>query len=455
MEKLTLRDIDVRGRRVLVRVDFNVNRENGEILDDFRIRQSLPTIKYLRKQGAKIVLCSHLGRPEKETHDDRMWVVAQRLCELLKMSVTIAPDCVGREVERTVTGLAKGGILLLENLRFHPGEIANDRRFARHLARLAEIYVSDAFATVHREHASVAGAPKFMHVAVAGLLVETEIKRLTPLVRNPKHPYGAIFGGGKISDKLELISEFVQRADVLVLGGAMANTFLKAKGLEVGRSRVENEMTGAALRILAEAKANNKRLLLPVDVVVAQGPDDDAGAKEVDVADVGPDQWILDIGPRSVELFANELARCKMIIWNGPMGKFEVPRFAKGTKALAEAVGKIPAYRVAGGGDTSALHRIHGLMKNFDWVSTGGGAFLEFLIRPNLPGLAALTDRTPVRSSQRRTSRRRARTSPTSSRGRSRMLRISPETRARVAESSRAIGVARRRAGSDQAPSSF
>ena len=379
-----------------MRVDFNVSlTKTGEILDDFRITQSLPTIRYLRERGARIILCSHFGRPEKDPHPERfsMRPVAQRLGELIGSTVPVAPGCVGPEVEGTVARLADGDVLLLENLRFDPGEAKNDPQFAQRLARLGEVYVNDAFATAHREHASVVGVPKLMPKAVAGLLVEEEIQHLEPLVVDPARPYGAIFGGAKISDKVELISRFLDTADVLLLGGAMANTFLKAQGFEVGKSFVEADQTDKALEILAEAKAKGKKLLLPVDVVVAVGPDAADSAKDVDVADVGSDRWIMDIGARSVKVFAEELKHCKTIVWNGPMGKYEVPRFAHGTMALAEAVGEMPAHRVAGGGDTTSLYRLHGLMEKFTWVSTGGGAFLQFLLTPNLPGLAVLGDR--------------------------------------------------------------
>ncbi|MGH6690040.1 MAG: phosphoglycerate kinase [Gammaproteobacteria bacterium] len=396
MNKLTLRDVNVRGRRVLVRVDFNVRlTDNDRILDDFRITQSLPTIRYLREHGARVILCSHLSRPEEASEPERfsMGVVAKRLTKLLEITVPVAPGCVGPEVERAVARLVDGDILLLENLRFDPGEAKNDREFAERLASLGEVYVSDAFATAHRKHASVFEVPKILGTAIAGFLVEEEIKHLEPLVVNPARPYGAIFGGAKISDKVDLIRHFLKIADVLVLGGAMANTFLKAQGFEVGKSRAEASETGTALQILAEAKEKGKRLLLPIDVVVAEGPNAADSAKQVDVADVGSDQLILDIGSRSVAAFAKELKRCKTIVWNGPVGRYEVPRFARGTRALARAIGKIPAYRVAGGGDTSALHRLSGVMDQFDWVSTGGGAFLEYLLTPNLPGLSVLTDR--------------------------------------------------------------
>lgn len=395
--KLSVKDIDVWGRRVLVRVDFNVSldEQTGGILDDFRIESALETIQYLREKRARVILCSHLGRPKKSTDLGRlrMDIVARKLSEFLGIRVAVAPNCVGPEVERAVAQLKDSDVLLLENLRFHGGEEANDPEFAHLLSKLGDIYVNDAFATAHRSHASVVGVPARMPVAVTGLLFEKEIRYLERLISDFDRPYGAIFGGAKISDKIGILRLFIQKANVFVLGGGMANTFLKALGTEVGNSLVENAWLDQAARISEEATRHGVRFVLPLDVVVARTPDDEASARIVDVGNVEGGWCILDIGPRSVATFARELGPCKTIIWNGPMGKFEKPRFAEGSRKLAEAIGRIDALRVAGGGDTSALHRVPDLAKNFDYVSTGGAAFLHFLEGRELPGLAALSDR--------------------------------------------------------------
>lgn len=406
MNKLTVRDIEVAGRRVLVRVDFNVSldRATGEILDDFRISQALDTIKYLREHKAKVILCSHLGRPKNEADLQRlkMDVVAQRLSELLGITVPVAPGCSGPEVERAVSQLKDGDVLLLENLRFQPGESANDPEFAHLLAKLGDVFVYDAFGTAHRNHASVEGVPGLMPVAVAGLLVEKEMQYLGRLISDFVRPYAAIFGGAKVSDKIGILRHFLRKADIFLLGGGMANTFLKSQGYEVGTSLVENAWLGDARQVLAEANTHNVRFVLPSDVVVARYRDDSSGkaaefdvatAKVVDVDKVEADWSILDIGPRTVETFARDLGQCRTIIWNGPMGKFEIPAFADGSRRLAESIGKTNALRVAGGGDTSALHRVPDLLKNFDYVSTGGAAFLRLLEGRELPGIAVLTDR--------------------------------------------------------------
>lgn len=408
MNKLTVRDIEVAGRRVLVRVDFNVSldKDTGQILDDFRIRATLDTIRYLREGKAKVILCSHLGRPKTKAdfRHLRLALVAERLSKLIGATVPVAPDCIGPEVERLVSQLRDGDVLLLENLRFHAGEQANDPEFAHLLAKLADVYVNDAFATAHRNHASVVGVPGLMPVAVAGLLVEREMQYLRRLISDFERPYGAIFGGAKISDKIGILSHFLRKANVLVLGGGMANTFMKAQGYEVGNSLVEDASLDHARQIIQEAKDYKVRFVLPTDVVVASyrkegtakaAEIDEATAKVIDIDKVQVEKgWsILDIGPRTVEHFTRELEQCKIIIWNGPMGKFEIPTFAEGSRKLADAIGKINALRVAGGGDTSALHRVPDLAKNFDYVSTGGDAFLRFVEGRELPGIAELTDR--------------------------------------------------------------
>jgi phosphoglycerate kinase len=389
----TLADVDVAGKRVLVRVDFNVaiDKNTGEILDDFRIKQTCPTIERLRSHRARVILCSHMGRPGKEPRERlRMAVVGRRLSELLSAPVAVAPDCVGPEVEALVAKLGEGEVLLLENLRFHAGEEANDPAFARQLAALADVYVNDAFATSHRAHASVVGVADLVPVAVAGLLLEKEIGYLRRLVSDPRRPYGAIFGGGKIGDKIGILRRFLGIADVLVVGGGIANTLLKAQGRRVGKSLVDLKFLDEATRILQDAGARNVSLHLPSDVVVSKDPDDGSAARVVEADAVLDDDYILDIGPRSAAAFAGALSSCQTIIWNGPMGRFEVAPFAEGSRLLAEQLGRLKALRVAGGGDTSALNQELDLERYLDYVSTGGGAFLEYLEGLELPGITAL-----------------------------------------------------------------
>jgi phosphoglycerate kinase len=394
MRKQTVRDIDVEGRRVLVRVDFNVPiDENGTILDDLRIRAALPTIRYLRERSAKVILCSHLGRPKGKVNESlRLLPVAGRLSELLEVTVAMAPDCVGPEVERAVDSLEGGDVLLLENLRFHPEEEANDPEFVRRLASLADVYVNDAFGTAHRAHASTEGVARLLP-AVAGLLMEKEIDYLSRVVSQPERPVGAIIGGAKISDKMAVLRNLLAKADVLVIGGGMANTFLKANGLSVGDSLVEDDQLDAARAVMAEAAERGVRLLLPVDVVVADAFAADARAR-TEVPDRVPDGWrIMDVGPRSTAAYGEALQPCRTVVWNGPLGVAEFPQFARGSESLARILSGLSAVTIVGGGETAALVREAGLVEKFDHVSTGGGAFLEFLEGRELPGVAALLDR--------------------------------------------------------------
>jgi phosphoglycerate kinase len=393
MRKQTIRDVDVGGKRVLVRVDFNVPMEGGRILDDLRIRAALPTIEYLREHGARVILCSHLGRPKgKPDAKYALAPVAQRLSELLGAPVAMTSDCVGPEAERAAAALPEGGVLLLENLRFHPEEEANDPEFARKLAALADVYVNDAFGTAHRAHASTEGVAHLLP-AVAGLLMEKEIDYLARVVAEPERPLGAIIGGAKVSDKMAVLRNLLGKADVLVIGGGMANTFLRAQGRAVGDSLVEDDQLDTARAILEEAQRRGVKLLLPVDVVVADHFAADAQAQTVSI-DAVPDGWrILDVGPRSVEAYAAALRGCKTIVWNGPLGVIEFPRFAKGSEALGRALAGLDAVTIVGGGETAALVEEAGLADEFDHVSTGGGAFLEFLEGRELPGVAALRDK--------------------------------------------------------------
>ncbi len=390
MDKKTVKDIGLKGKRVLVRVDFNVPLARGEVADDTRIRAALPTIRYLLNQGAAVILISHLGRPKGEVREDmRMDPVARRLCELLGQEVIKVDDCRGPDVEAAAARLNSGQVLLLENLRFHKEERENDPAFAAKLAALAELYVNDAFGAAHRAHASVSGVPVYLP-AVAGFLMEKELNFLGAALERPEHPFVAILGGAKISDKIGVVENLLSKVDTLLIGGGMANTFLKAQGYEVGKSLVEEESLPLARRIVARA---GKRLVLPKDVVVADAFEAQARAKTVGVDEVPAGWRILDIGPETVETFGERLASAKTVVWNGPMGVFEFPRFARGTVAIAQKLAQIEAMTIIGGGDTAAAVRQAGQADKMSHISTGGGASLEFLEGKTLPGVAALEDK--------------------------------------------------------------
>jgi len=389
MDKMTVRDVDVRGRRVLVRVDFNVPIAEGRVTDDTRIRATLPTLQYLLDQGAALIVMSHLGRPKKPDPAFSLRPVAERLSELLGRPVQMAPDCVGPEVEAMAAALQPGQILLLENLRFHPEEEKNDPEFARQLARLGDLCVNDAFGAAHRAHASVEAIARFIPV-VAGFLMEKEIRYLSQALTNPGRPFVAILGGAKISDKIGVIESLLARADRVLIGGGMANTFLKAQGYAVGDSLVEDEALETARRLL---ERGGDRLWLPVDVVIADAFAPDAQARVVPIAEVPPGWRILDIGPQTVARYSEEIRRAAFIVWNGPMGVFEFPRFAEGTFAIARAVAESGATSIVGGGDSVAAVHAAGVADRITHISTGGGASLEFLEGRTLPGIAALADR--------------------------------------------------------------
>jgi phosphoglycerate kinase len=393
MRKKTIRDLDLAGKRALVRVDFNVPiDDHGEILDDLRIRAALPTIEYLRDHGARVVLCSHLGRPKGKLNESfRLTPVAKRLSELLGAEVKTTSDCVGPEAELAVGAMSPRDVVLLENLRFHAEEEANDADFAQRLAALADVYVNDAFGTAHRAHASTEGVAHYLP-AVAGLLLEKEVDYLSRVVSEPQRPVGAIIGGAKVSDKMAVLRNLLTKVDVLVIGGGMANTFLKAQGKSVGDSLVEDDQLETARNVVWEAAQGGVRLLLPIDVVVADRFAADAASRTVDV-DAVPDGWrILDVGPRSVASYGEVLGGCRTVVWNGPLGVIEFPAFAGGSEALARMLAELDATTIAGGGETAALLDATSLAKKFDHVSTGGGAFLEFLEGRELPGVAALVD---------------------------------------------------------------
>jgi len=391
--KKTVRDIDVRGKRVLVRVDFNVPLDpaSRRVLDDSRLRASLPTVRYLQERGARIVLCSHLGRPKGRDQAQGLAPVAERFSQLLGRPVALAPCCVGPEVEAMVASLGEGDVLLLENVRFHPEEEKNDPKYARALARLADIYVNDAFAAAHRAHASTVGVAAYLP-AVAGLLMEQEVANLSRALE-PERPYAAVIGGAKISTKIGVLRNLLQRADRLLLGGGMANTFLKAEGFPVGDSLAEDDYLDEARRIMDEARQRGVRLLLPSDVIVAERVAADAEARRVSVREVPVGWHIVDIGDTTLETFARALEDCRTVVWNGPMGVMELEPFARGSRRLAGVIAGLKgAVTIVGGGETAAVVESLGLADRFTHVSTGGGATLEFLEGKELPGIAVLQD---------------------------------------------------------------
>jgi phosphoglycerate kinase len=392
MAKLSIRDLDLKGKTVFIRVDFNVPLAPGgqEITSDKRIRASLPTIQYALEQGCGVILASHLGRPKgKRNAEMSLKPVAARLGELLKTTVVMAPDCIGAEVEALKP--APGGVLLLENLRFHAEEEGNDAEFSKKLAALCDVYVNDAFGTAHRAHASTVGIIQHVKQAAAGLLMDKELEYLTKVTAKPEHPSVGIIGGAKVSDKIEVIQNLLKITDRLLIGGAMAYTFLKSQGLPTGNSLVEDDKLDLAKELIAEA---GEKLMLPVDHVVS--PEFKADAGQATVESIPDRQMALDIGPKTIELYVAEIAKAKTIIWNGPMGVFEMPPFDKGTMAVANAVAAATAggaLSVVGGGDSEKAVKTAGISDRISHVSTGGGASLEFLSGIKLPGVAALTDK--------------------------------------------------------------
>jgi len=394
MDKKTVRDVDVTGKRVLVRVDFNVPfGQNGAIADDTRVRAVLPTIEYLIGKKARIILCSHLGRPDgKVVEKLSLKPVAELLSQLLGSRIEIAGDCIGPHVEEAVSKLKKGEVLMLENLRFHPEEEENDPKFAWALAQLADIHVNDAFGVAHRKHASNVGVAEYL-TSVAGLSMEREVDMIGKALEDPARPFTAIIGGAKISDKIGVIENILNRVDSLIIAGGMSSTFLKALRYEVGGSPVETNKVSLAQRLMEKAAAQGVHFLLPTDVVVADKFEAGAKSKTVQITEVPATWYVMDIGPQSTALFEAKLRKSKTVVWNGPVGVFEFPRFANGTKAIAQLLAGLDATTVIGGGSTAeAVHELN-LEDRMTHVSTGGGASLRFLEGQPMPGIEVLQDK--------------------------------------------------------------
>ena len=397
MSKLSIRDLEMSGKRVFIRVDFNVPLDGGRVSDDTRIRETLPTLRLAIERGARLVLASHLGRPKGKVDPKySLAPVAAKLGELLGKPVAFAADCVGADAEAKSKALRNGEVLLLENVRYHAEEEANDPAFAKQLAALCDqIFVCDAFGSAHRAHASVVGITKFVRQSAAGLLMEKELTHLGRAISNPERPFVAVLGGAKVSDKIEVVQNLMKLADAMLIGGAMAYTFLRSQGLPVGKSLVENDKLDLARGLLEEASTRKFRLLLPVDHVLAESPDFST-TKTTDIADT-PDGWMgLDVGPRTIAQFSQEISKARTIVWNGPLGMFEKPAFAQGTLAMARAVAAATvagATSIVGGGDSVAAVEQSGVASQISHISTGGGASLEFLAGEKLPGVEALSER--------------------------------------------------------------
>jgi phosphoglycerate kinase len=398
MSKLTINDLDLKGKRVFIRVDFNVPLKDGKVSDDTRIRETLPTLRLAMQKGGRLVLASHLGRP-KGGPDPKYSLapVATKLAEMLGTPVVFAADCVGDDAEAKSKALGDGGVLLLENVRFHPEEEKNGEAFSKQLSQLCDgLFVCDAFGSAHRAHSSVVGITKFVKQAAAGLLMEKELAYIGKAISNPARPFVAIIGGAKVSDKIEVVENLMKIADVMLIGGGMAYTFEKAQGLQIGKSLVEDDKVELAKRLIADAKAKNFKLLLPTDHVVAPEFKADAPATICDVTATPADQMGLDIGPKTIAAYSAEVAKAKTIVWNGPMGVFEMPAFSKGTLEIAKAVAAATdagAISIIGGGDSVAAVHQSGVSKRVSHISTGGGASLEFLGGTKLPGVEALTNK--------------------------------------------------------------
>lgn len=393
MKKKTLVDYDFKGKKALVRVDFNVPLQDGNITDDTRIQAALPTINYLIAEGARVILMSHLGRPKGEAKDEfRMDPVARKLADLLQKEVTKVDDCIGLEVQKAVADLKDGDVLLLENTRFHGEEKKNDPEFAKELASIADVFVSDAFGTVHRAHASTVGVTEYLP-SVAGFLLQRELDALGDVMEDPEHPFVAIMGGAKVSDKIGVIRNLMNMVDYLLVGGGIANTFIRAKGYETGKSLVEEDKLDLAKELLKEAEEKGVELVLPIDVVVADEFSNDANSKIVAIDQIPEDWESLDSGgTKTIEKYSEIIKNAKTVIWNGPLGVFELDKFAKGTNAIAEAMAQSNAKTIIGGGDSAAAIKKAGLEDKMTHISTGGGASLMFFEGKPLPGVEALND---------------------------------------------------------------
>lgn len=394
MNKKSIKDIDVKGKRVFCRVDFNVPMENGNVTDDTRIRAALPTIQYLSEQGAKVILASHLGRPKgKVVEELRLTPVAKRLSELLNKNVAKSNEAYGEIAKSEVDKLGEGDVLLLENVRFYPGEEKNDPELAKSFAQLADVYVNDAFGAAHRAHASTEGIAKHLP-AVSGLLMEKELDVLGKALSNPERPFTAIIGGAKVKDKIGVIDNLLEKVDNLIIGGGLAYTFVKAKGYEIGKSLLEEDKIDLANSFMQKAEEKGVKFYMPVDVVVADDFSNDANTREVAIDAIPADWEALDIGPKTREIYADVIKSSKLVIWNGPMGVFEIDKFANGTKKVAQALAEASdTYSVIGGGDSAAAVEKFGLAEKMSHISTGGGASLEFMEGKQLPGVVALNDK--------------------------------------------------------------
>lgn len=397
MKKLTIKALKLNKKKVLMRVDFNVPLDDEQkITDDTRILAALPSIKHVLKKGGNLILMSHLGRPKGKV-DEKLSLkpVAKRLGELLNKEITMAPDCIGEEVEKIVEAMEEDDIVLLENLRFHPGEKGNDPEFARQLAKLGDMYVNDAFGTCHRAHASMVGVTEYLDTCAAGFLLEKEIKYLSEKLKEPENPYVAILGGAKISGKIDVIQNLMDTVDSLLIGGGMMFTFLHAKGFEIGKSLLEEDRIEMAKEIMNKVEEKKFDLVLPEDTVIADAFENDANQRTVSVEEIPPEWMGLDIGKKTIEKFSKIIKNAKTIVWNGPMGVAEMENFAHGTEAIAKSVARATesgAISILGGGDTGAIVNKMGMKDQFSHVSTGGGASLEMLEGKTLPGLAALND---------------------------------------------------------------
>lgn len=393
LNKMTMKDVDLKGKRVFCRVDFNVPMSEGKVTDDTRIRAAVPTIEYLVENGAKVILASHLGRPKGTVNEDmRLAAAGAKLSELLHKEVKSLDESIGPKVEQEIASMKDGDIVLLENVRFHPGEEKNDEELAKAFASLADVFVNDAFGAAHRAHASTAGIAKHLP-SVSGLLLEKELDVLGKALSDPERPFTAIIGGAKVKDKIGVIDHLLDKVDNLLIGGGLSYTFTKAQGHEIGTSLLEEDKIELAQSFIKKAEEKGVKLYLPVDVVVTKEFSNDTETKVVPISEIPSDWMGLDIGPKTVELYSDVIMNSKLIIWNGPMGVFEMSSFENGTKSVAQAMAKTEAYTVIGGGDSAAAVEQFGVADQMDHISTGGGASLEFMEGKELPGVTALTDK--------------------------------------------------------------